>query len=444
MVAHLRNKSRTIRRQDSRWALALLALACLGLAWSNPASAAPTTAANVPLPDYVVVGWNDLGMHCINPSFKSMAILPPYNNLWVQLVRRGDPPQLVTDPNLGLTVEYSIPNNTQVQGKTDFWQFAPQLFGVDLTPGIGLTGNGLSGKMKWTDDHFEAIGIPLLPYDDDLKWNPYQVASVQVKDATGTLLAQASVVLPVSDEMNCAKCHTDGGDATMNLANGGTGSVEGNILAAHDYYHGPTGVSTQGKSLSANQPVLCTSCHADNALNSAGDPVSKKSVSEAMHGWHQPSDLRCSDVGCYDCHPGAVTQCLRTSIVGMGYTGDTPSCTTCHGPMKQVADSIAAGRRPWLDEPTCQQCHGMNHAAPTDATGHAQLYRHTTDHGGLYCSACHNSPHVWWPSKQPADNSQPSALQGTPRSLGQCEICHTAPQPGQNNPHVQYYTDWGM
>jgi len=444
-VAHLVDSSQTIQRQKRYRAIAFVVVwVCLSLARSHPAATAPATAANVPLPDYAVIGWNDLGMHCINPSFRSMAILPPYNNLWVQLVQRGDPPKLVKNPNLGLTVEYSIPDNTQVQGKTDFWQYVPQLFGVNPAPGIGLTGNGLSGQMKWTDDHFEATGIPLLPYDDNLNWNPYQVALVQVKDAAGTLLAQAKVVLPVSDEMNCAKCHADGGDATMNLAGAGTGSVEGNILAVHDYYQGPNGVSTQGKSLSANQPVLCTSCHADNALNSSGAPVSKKSMSEAMHGWHQPSDLRCSDAGCYDCHPGTVTQCLRTSIVGMGYAGDTPSCPTCHGDMKQVADSIAAGRRPWMDEPTCQQCHGVNHAAPTDAAGHARLYRQTTDHGGLYCSACHNSPHSWWPSKLPADNSQPLALQDSPRSLGQCVICHTAPPAGRDNPHVQYYTDWGI
>ncbi len=41
--------------------------------------------------DYVVIGWNDLGMHCINPSYKTLALLPPYNNLWVQVIKRGRP-----------------------------------------------------------------------------------------------------------------------------------------------------------------------------------------------------------------------------------------------------------------------------------------------------------------------------------------------------------------
>jgi hypothetical protein len=95
-------------------------LACLGPAGQNPAPAAVTSGASVSASDYVVIGWNDLGMHCINPSFKSLAILPPNNNLWVQVIKRGDPPTLITDPNFGLTVEYSIPGNTQVEGKTDF------------------------------------------------------------------------------------------------------------------------------------------------------------------------------------------------------------------------------------------------------------------------------------------------------------------------------------
>src|SRR5512135_2149974 len=44
---------------------------------------------------YTLIGWNDLGMHCISPSFKSMAILPPYNNLMVQAIKKGDPPSVV-------------------------------------------------------------------------------------------------------------------------------------------------------------------------------------------------------------------------------------------------------------------------------------------------------------------------------------------------------------
>jgi len=39
---------------------------------------------------YTLIGWNDLGMHCISPRFKEMSILPPYNNLMAQVIQKGD------------------------------------------------------------------------------------------------------------------------------------------------------------------------------------------------------------------------------------------------------------------------------------------------------------------------------------------------------------------
>ena len=42
---------------------------------------------------YAILAWNDLGMHCYNPSFQDLAVLPPFNTLWAQVVRVGDPPQ---------------------------------------------------------------------------------------------------------------------------------------------------------------------------------------------------------------------------------------------------------------------------------------------------------------------------------------------------------------
>lgn len=379
--------------------------------------------------NYVVIGWNDLGMHCINPTFKDLAILPPYNNLWVQVIRRGDPPSIVTT---GVTLEYSVVNNTTVAGKTDFWQYVQQLFGVSLPEGVGLTGNGLSGTMKLVGDHFEATGLPLLPYDDKMNWNPYQMAVVKLKVAAGGTPKKTEVVLPVSDELNCAQCHAQGMDGTGNIG-GGTESVDMNILTVHDYYHGSSGQATKGPDLVDMRPVLCASCHADNALGKPGDGNSQP-LSQAMHGWH----AQFQDAGCYSCHPGEVTQCQRTGIGGMGYLGDTPSCQlgACHGGIQQLADSIGQGRQPWLQEPTCAQCHGSNYS-----TGQA-LYRHAKGHGGVYCAACHNSPHAWWPSKHWADNLQPFKLQHSAASIGKCSVCHTKNLAG-DNPHVTYLTGTG-
>ena len=88
--------------------------------------------------DYVAFAWNDLGMHCLNPTYDKAVILPPYNTLWVQVVKRGDPPEIVT---AGITVEYAIRGNTYSYGKRSygqFWDNSPALFGVALVRDTGL------------------------------------------------------------------------------------------------------------------------------------------------------------------------------------------------------------------------------------------------------------------------------------------------------------------
>ena len=55
--------------------------------------------------------------------------------------------ELTTIVTSGITVKYSVPGNTHSSDKTNFWTFAPQLFGAAFPPDIGLTGNGMSGTM---------------------------------------------------------------------------------------------------------------------------------------------------------------------------------------------------------------------------------------------------------------------------------------------------------
>lgn len=380
-----------------------------------PMSAArPTRQAlntsNRPSPYYVVLAWNDLGMHCISPSFKDMAILPPYNNLMAQVVHRGDPPRVITS---GVTLTYAVRNgSTQA---SNFWQFAQPLFGANLAPGIGLTGNGLSGRMVARGDHFEATGIPVLPVNDQGVWNAYQTAIITLRARTWH--QTVPIVLPVSDELHCDKCHADNGDAGPDIA---TGAVETNILTIHDH--------NTGTNLMAQRPVLCASCHASNALGTRGQP-GRNSLSLAIHDWHSSLE---DMPGCYDCHPGPKTQCLRTAIVGMSEVegqGREPACHQCHGDLKTFAIELAAGREPWVEEPTCEQCHGHHYDTGTT------LYRNATGHGGLRCAACHNSPHAWYPSRLTVDNLQPLQHQRTLFSIGSnCTLCHTKRQIGRN-PH---------
>ncbi len=341
--------------------------------------------------NYVVFSWNNLGMHCANPTYDKLVILPPYNTVMAQVVKRGNPPQVVTD---GIIVKYAIINNLYSYGKGSyggFWDYSQQLFGTAIPNNIGLTGTAMAGNMVVENDHFIAEGIPVTPYDDNLTWYPYQVAQIIVTDLNGNVLASTQNTVPVSDEINCAKCH-------------GSNAFD-DILAKHD--------ASQGTSLQGNEPVLCASCHPDPALNSNGS-TGVMYLSQAIHGFHADKGA-----ACYDCHPGNTTKCNRSNR----HTADDGNCITCHGDVANVATTIADGRVPWNTEPACATCHndvdGVN-------TGTA-LYRNSEGHGNLYCSACHGSPHAMYPARELSDNYQPVQYQyynSRIKTIGSCGVCH--------------------
>ncbi|TFH49954.1 MAG: hypothetical protein E4G92_00955 [Bacteroidia bacterium] len=56
----------------------------------------------------------------VHSSYDKAVILPPYNNVVVQVVKRGDPPQIVTS---GITVDYKIIGNTTSYGKREYGDF---------------------------------------------------------------------------------------------------------------------------------------------------------------------------------------------------------------------------------------------------------------------------------------------------------------------------------
>ena len=168
---------------------------------------------------YVVLAWNDLGMHCYNRNFQDLGVLPPFNNLWAQVVKVADPPQIITT---GIEVTYEFPNNTYSVGKSNFWTYAHQLFGLasPLPANVGLTGKGLAGTMDLDGDHFKVDGIPLTEFQDTAPTTPYpfQLATVIVRDAqTKVELARTITVAPVSTEMHCDTCHSNNGIANPNM-----------------------------------------------------------------------------------------------------------------------------------------------------------------------------------------------------------------------------------
>ncbi len=368
---------------------------------------------------YVLLGWNDLGMHCYNHDFQDLAVLPPYNTLWAQVILRGNPPQIVTQ---GIRVQYAFPDNTTSSNKTNFWDYVLPLFGVALPDNVGLKGKGMAGVMDTKADYFVAEGIPLTEFSDSnpLTPYPYQLAELTAKDiATGEVLATLTVVAPVSTEMHCDTCHATGADP-----GGSQPRVELNILALHD--------EEEGTNLFNSRPVLCAACHSSNALGAPG-VIGVPSLSNAMHEHHAEVIPDTLD-GCYSCHPGPTTKCLRDA---MSLNVPSPidptrkmNCIDCHQGMLHVSQNPD----PWLNEPRCDTCH-----TPTDTMEFNQnqaLYRFSSGHGGVYCEACHDSTHAIATSREANDAIKFVQLQGHAGTLDDCTVCHLTVPTGPG-PHVK-------
>ena len=387
----------------------LLAIFASSFVFGNITLSSNSSSVNNTREEYVLIGWNDLGMHCANQDFSNIAVLPPFNNVRAQLIEKipGEMPQIRTT---GFRIEYSIPGNTYSVGKTNFWQYAQDLFGLPepLPDNIGLTGLGLAGEMALHDQYFEAVGIPNTPYTDDdlVNEQPYQLIHLEaIDESTGALLATTDVTIPVSNEIGCvqAGCH----------------SSETQILYEHEDEDGYDPTAT---------PILCASCHASNALGTTGDPEAR-SMSYRIHKKHREEGPLYNINTCYKCHPGPDTQCFR-GVMESG-VDELMICQDCHGTMNTMYQSIDQGREPWLDEPSCGDgnCHGANYAEEPNA-----LFRESQGHGGMFCSACHGSPHAVYPTRVDNDNLQSISLQGHAGTLSDCAVCHTS-WPGGGGPH---------
>jgi hypothetical protein len=380
--------------------------------YTDPAYAGPRIPADAMT--HVILAWNDLGMHCAQDDYSYFLILPPFNTLHAQVIERGG--GLVKS---GITVSYRFPNKTDSTLHTNYWSELPKYdlagYGWDVTPNHGVLGTPLAGEMTLEPSGLEYVarGIPITPYDDDGTWDPYGTAEITVTDsASGAVLATATVVAPVSTELQCANCH---GAADPFL----------NILQVHDKNSATHLVADR----TAGRLHLCAECHADNALGLSG-ATGVKNLSRAMHGFHKDkvnvaADPRFPD--CYNCHPGPATQCLRGNMfhAEMG-------CRDCHGDMRAMAAELDRGREPWLSEPRCGGCHGSQYAE-----NDGKLYRDSVlvnspemdgpsaMNGKVFCEACHNSTHAEHRSTLPADASIPQQLQGDDYWIWNCWSCHT-------------------
>jgi hypothetical protein len=247
----------------------------------------------------------------------------------------------------------------------------------------------VANNTKW----FSAEGIPLSPFDDVGRENPYPLMRVVARDkSSGNALVSVDAVAPISGEANCKGCHLPSpygnGFATGRLSAPTIPSndpmsktvpayisqewaAQVNILKLHDVMHGTrlfTGYNSS-TGLSPN-PVVCQTCHYTPALDLAqqgpaafGMPNSThESMSRVLHysygmkthngtpifptmppandprratpypGPPNSFTMQTLKASCYQCHPGQRTQCLR----GAMFSGAGAVCQDCHGQMTQV------------------------------------------------------------------------------------------------------------
>ncbi|OIP18732.1 MAG: hypothetical protein AUK53_00910 [Betaproteobacteria bacterium CG2_30_59_46] len=433
-------------------------------------------------------------------DYSVFSILPPFNNLHAQLVNSTTGRLVAT--NITLTYEAvadaagSI--NTSSSTKTNFWSWVVSLYNTLFgTTGsainVGLTGSvapSLTPRpmaFNATNDWFEAVGIPVTPYDDNGVKNFYPMVKVVARDASNNVLATARTVLPVSDEMSCKSCHAS---TSANAAKPAAGWVNAsdaekdwkqNILRLHDDKQlGSALFTTALSSFGYNaaglyqtaltgKPILCANCHSSNALPGTG-VTGISPLTKAIHSRHatvndpvsgQTLDASTNRTACYLCHPGSVTKCLRGA---MGKATDASGnmlmgCQSCHGKMSAVG---SASRTGWLQEPTCQSCHhdGIRETNALNASGNPlawndtrfatnanapmagyNLYRFSKGHGGLQCEACHGATHAEYPSSHVNDNVLSMDTQGHAGTITECGSCHkTVPLTLNGGPHGMHTT----
>jgi len=220
--------------------------------------------------DNVVLAFNDLGMHCADLGSYPFSILPPFNTVNAQVVRKGtrgsNRPRILDDTAVLLRYSAASSANDPVGAgsinstsqnyppgtlaadamirKSDFWDdfdgtnsivelLFPGLFPVPdeglqtlanyeegnahgrYMPGIGdpyysndpQAFSGYDATKTW----FTAQGIPMTSIDDTGRFNSYPLMRVQAVDTgSGTVLATTDAVVPVSTEVDCRDCHALG------------------------------------------------------------------------------------------------------------------------------------------------------------------------------------------------------------------------------------------
>src|SRR5207245_6985344 len=149
-----------------------------------------------PTPHWTVVALNDLGMHCMDKDYSIFGILPPFNNLHVQLIDNTG--KLVTS-SAGYTITYQGMKDATGSitatsaSHTNFWKFVTPIFGLSPAPDVGLLGQAMPGATNTpqalqsfdpANFFFEATGIPIVPIDNRGNTNTYPMIKIAASNST--------------------------------------------------------------------------------------------------------------------------------------------------------------------------------------------------------------------------------------------------------------------
>lgn len=434
---------------------------------AKPAAAAQPQAQPQPVPNlvtyippwdalgakYVLLAWSDSGMRLVSDCDQFFSLEPPWTNLRAQLIKRGQRPAVVTQ---GVVLSYAVERMASPAGKSRYWEFSPSLAGRQLTPDSGPDGLGQRGVLKAADQVFSAEGLPLMPYAADGTFLPYPTVAVEARDAaSGQVLASTRVVLPVTTQLGCAKCHGGGKEGP-----GLSAETAANILKAHDKNSG-TKLVAEAR---AGHPRACAQCH--------GADRPEMRLSASLHGFHASKLPGLGAESCAFCHPvDPPTGFFRGVHHQRGL-----DCARCHGLLedhalgllkaeqaagkKDDADKLMANIKPrggdipprtaWTMEPDCNGCHDFITRPKPDAVAFGKwntkasgvFHQRRDDTRSLACAACHSPAHAIYPALNPygrdRDNIQPLQYMGQAKTIGgggQCGVCHTTPPDYQASAH---------
>jgi len=449
--------------------------------------------------NYQVIGWNEFGNDRMDSGYSVFSLWPPGNTIHAHVIYQG---RRLTNAT-GISVTYQAvadPDgsiNSTSQGKSDFWDFDSVLFGTNLAPDMGLSGYAMPGTNNTPQDmtfnathaRFTAVDVPITPNDDAGQKKYYPMMRLIAKTNT-TPLATNDIVLAISDELNCAACHASGSGTAAQPTNGWVWNTDPkrdyrlNILRKHDELKNPVtyagilfsnGYNPAGlyrTVVADGMPIRCTKCHSSTIVPGSGfgniPPLTRAihtnhaNVIDPNTGLSLNSSTDRS--ACYYCHPGVTTKAFRGAMAdAVGTNGlHAIQCQSCHGPVSAMA---AVNRTGWIDLPDCQSCHvgratnaiirytsaftspGVMRQTtdPLFATitnvafGNYSLFRNSTNHGKLFCSGCHGSPHAEFPADR-NDNIRAIQTQGHVGMLSECSACHTDGRT-QGGPHDMHEAD---